>query len=274
MIFDTTTRSLEVVLAGAVTTNELPIVVGFIVGILPQSLLRKAQTSVSNGTTAVTVLSAPSTKESRTVTFVSVRNADTVSATVTVRYNDNTTIRDIITVVLAVDDTLLFTEEEGFKVIDSTGSLKSTGGAAGGGDDIGARAFNSANISVANSTQVALTFNSERWDTDTIHNNSTNTERLTATTAGKYIITGHVLWATNSTGVRQLSVRLNGSTFIGSQRIATLASADVIMSVATLYDLSATDYVELMAFQDSGGSLNVNVSAQVSPEFAMQKILG
>jgi len=324
MIFDDTTRSLQIVLSGVVTTNELPVVVGFIVGILPQSLLRKAQTSVSNGTTAVTVLSAPSTKESRTVTFISVRNADTASATVTVSYNDNAVIRDIITAILAVDDTLIFTEEEGFKVIDKDGAIKGTGGGAstdadaihdnvaaeisvitekvtpvnadlviiedsaasnakkrvqvgnlpgGGGSDIGARVFSSVNLTITNNTLTALTFNSERYDTDTIHDNSTNNTRLTATTAGKYVITGHAKFDVNGTGRRQVGIRVNGSTIIALWETAiTSAAGGNIFSIATIDDLSATDYVELVVFQDSGGNLDVKNDANFGAEFTMQKI--
>ena len=47
-----------------------------------------------------------------------------------------------------------------------------------------ARAYNDANISIANVTSTPLTFNSERWDTDTIHSTVTATGRLTAVKSG------------------------------------------------------------------------------------------
>jgi len=276
MILDTTTRTLQMILSGAVTTNELPIVVGFIVGILPQSLLRKAQTSVSNGGTAVTILSAPSAKESETVTFISIRNADTASATVTVRYNDNATIREIITATLAVDDTLIFTEEEGFKVIDSTGSIKSTGGGGGGGggSDIGARVTHASAQSIISGSGVIVAFDTERWDTDTMHDNVINNSRLTATTAGKYVISAHIKFASNNTGIRSFSLRVNGTDVIAVYTQNSVTDSVNEMSISTIYEFSATDYVEVQAFQNSGGNLDITKDNLFSPEFAIQKILG
>ena len=60
--------------------------------------------------------------------------------------------------------------------------------------DIGARAHHSSNQSITNNTFTVLSLNSERWDTDSIHDNSTNNSRLTCNTAGKYIITAGVYW--------------------------------------------------------------------------------
>lgn len=133
---------------------------------------------------------------------------------------------------------------------------------------IGARVHNSANISINNNTVTALTFDSERWDTDTIHSTSSNTGRLTATTAGKYQITGHVVWATTPiSGI--IRVRLNGTITIGSSQVIGDYRQ---MSITTLWDMSATDYVELFVFQLSGGALNINFLDNASPEFMMMKV--
>ena len=53
---------------------------------------------------------------------------------------------------------------------------------------VGARVHNSANISVSDSTWTSMTFDSERYDTDSIHSTASNTSRLTCVTAGKYLI--------------------------------------------------------------------------------------
>ena len=74
--------------------------------------------------------------------------------------------------------------------------------------DIGARVYNNANISIPDSTVTALTFNSERWDTDSIHSTVSNTSRLTAQTASKYDIKGNIKWASNSTGTRLIIINL------------------------------------------------------------------
>jgi hypothetical protein len=158
------------------------------------------------------------------------------------------------------------------KYLDGTGAYSVPAG-GGGGYTQGARVYNSGALSIANSTATALTFDSERYDTDTCHSTSSNTSRLTATTAGKYHIGGAIDWAANDTGIRQCYVRLNGSTIIAVQTTNnTGAGNNCQMVVGTIYDLSATDYVELIALQTSGGSLNVAANANYSPEFYVQRI--
>lgn len=137
------------------------------------------------------------------------------------------------------------------------------------------RVYNSANISISNATNTALTFNSERWDTDTMHSTSTNTGRLTFTTAGKYLITAHVRFAANATGMRNVTVRANGSTILASnQRDASAGSWETDFSFSTLYAFNAADYVELLVYQDSTAALDVTVTANYSPEFAAVWVSG
>ena len=49
--------------------------------------------------------------------------------------------------------------------------------------DANVRAYNNANITVPNATLTALPLNSERWDTNSIHDLATNNTRLTCQTA-------------------------------------------------------------------------------------------
>ena len=80
--------------------------------------------------------------------------------------------------------------------------------------DIGARAHHSSNQSITNNTFTVLSLNSERWDTDSIHDNSTNNSRLTCNTAGKYIITAGVYWGQDTSGERVLEIFFNGATVL------------------------------------------------------------
>jgi hypothetical protein len=136
---------------------------------------------------------------------------------------------------------------------------------------IGARAYNSANLSLNNNTITVLTLDSERWDSDTIHDTSSNTSRLTCKTAGKYIVTGNVSFASNATGERVAYINLNGATnaAISKTNAAQTASAPTVLTVTTIMDLAVNDYLELAALQNSGGSLNVLNAANYSPEFSM-----
>lgn len=140
---------------------------------------------------------------------------------------------------------------------------------------VGSRVYNSANISIVTSgTPQALTFNSERFDSDAFHDTGSNTGRLTVPTgkAGKYEIGGHIEFAGNATGYRMALIRLNGSTYIAREHTRPASTETVGLSVVTLYDLAEADYVELVALQSSGGALNVNVAGNYSPEFWLQRV--
>jgi hypothetical protein len=132
------------------------------------------------------------------------------------------------------------------------------------------RVFKSANQTITTSTPTAITFDSERYDTQNGHSTSSNTSRYTVQTGqdGVWSLGGCVEWAAvNTTGTRQLELRLNGTTIVAfdtdNAPSATLGSR---MIVNTEYRLAATDYVELVVNQTSGGNLAVNAAANYSPE--------
>lgn len=142
----------------------------------------------------------------------------------------------------------------------------------GGGYTEGARVYNNASLVIPNATFTPLTFNTERYDTDNIHSTASNTSRLTCKTAGKYLITGNAYFAINATGRRLYRLLLNGATPI-AQVSAGLNNANRIYLVATtIWDMSVNDYVEFLAWQNSGGNLNVIADSALSPEFSMQRI--
>lgn len=112
IILDSTLKSLEIVLSGAVTTNQLDYVLSYVdLLIADQSVSAVGSNDgTTNNTTPVTVLAAPSAGHSRQVKFLSIPNKDTVAATVTIQYNDNGTERRIIKVLLDVGDNLIYTD--------------------------------------------------------------------------------------------------------------------------------------------------------------------
>jgi len=137
----------------------------------------------------------------------------------------------------------------------------------------GCRVYSSSNVSISNGgSGSVITFNSERHDPFDMHSTSSNTSRVTVPQAGVYLITGNIRTASNSTGVRELSIRLNGSTTIAFNGLkANATDGDLsIMQVTTTYKLAANDYVELHLWQNSGGSLNVESHGNYSPEFSVQ----
>lgn len=128
------------------------------------------------------------------------------------------------------------------------------------------RVYNSANISIPNNTDTALTFDSERFDTDTMHSTAVNTGRITFTTGGVYEVGASVSFP-SSTGIRSVVVALNGVTSLVGQRTTALGGgfAD-ILSCSTIYSFSAADYITVIVYQSSGAALNVSAASNYSPE--------
>lgn len=137
--------------------------------------------------------------------------------------------------------------------------------------DIGARVYNNADQSLAPNID-GVVFNSERWDTDTCHDNSTNNTRLTCKTAGKYLISAHIEISANASGYRGVYLKLNGTTNIAVDIRKGFSEAVNIITLSTIYNLEVNDYVEVWIAQDSGSILTVKSTANRSPEFMMQKI--
>lgn len=126
IILDATNRSLQVLLAASAATTELPVTCSYVD--IEQSTAAlsgiSSNTTVTTGTTAVSAAAAPSSGYSRQVKTLVVYNGDTSAATVTVRFNDNSTMRILCKITLQVGDTLQYTDGEGFRVVTSTGAQR------------------------------------------------------------------------------------------------------------------------------------------------------
>ena len=136
---------------------------------------------------------------------------------------------------------------------------------------VGARVYNNANISCARLAQTILTFNSERYDTDSIHNTSTNTDRLTCNTAGKYIISLSTSFAAD-TSVMQFNIKLNATTYIARLIRNGTNGSLTSTTVTTIYDLAVTNYLQVDVYHEAAGALDIGYYANSSPEFMMHRI--
>jgi hypothetical protein len=134
------------------------------------------------------------------------------------------------------------------------------------------RATNSVALVIPNNAVTALALDTNRYDSNGLHDVAVNNTRLTCKRAGLYVITGHAQFAASAAGtLRILGIRLNGNQaggVLAAEQFAPVA-VDFLKSVSTEYVLAVNDYLELYAFQDSGGNLNVLKVNQFSPEFAM-----
>lgn len=139
------------------------------------------------------------------------------------------------------------------------------------------RAYHDANQIIAHNTWIVLALNSERWDTADQHDLAVNNSRLTCKSAGKYFVFGNVQFAANAVGSRGLQIIKNAVGGIGTayalEFIGTNPASTTSICIMTVMDLEVGDYVELQAYQDSGGNLNVQVNTADSPEFGMVKYM-
>lgn len=136
-----------------------------------------------------------------------------------------------------------------------------------------ARIFHSvAQNAVAGTT--VLTFDSERWDTDGMHDPAAPT-KLTIVRAGTYLVFGTVAFQVDGTGsYRRASILLNGLTYIArSDRPPAPAVVRPYPSPSTAWDFVAGDYVELVAEHDATSTLTVDPVPAISAEFGAVRLV-
>lgn len=329
MLIDATTQTLEIKLAGAVAANELPVVLAYIDG-EASNFFPTLQHSISNGTAEVTILSAPEPRGKRMVKFMYIRNTDTATVTLTLQLADGATDREILKIAILQDETLVYTDTTGFKIIDTNGNTKVGGGGGfsaptGGIDiadsasegsagthtrsdhqhgftapsagypldvaaveadgsattparsdhvhknmDIGAKASEAGGAeTITTGTWTALPFDTDDYDTDTIHDTSSNTERLTATTAGKYVIVAYGGFASDANGaLRGFKIREGGDTDLAFDYVTPISGQATLNTITVIHELAAAEYVEFMVFHDKGSDL----ATIAERTFAMHKI--
>lgn len=132
------------------------------------------------------------------------------------------------------------------------------------------RAYNSATENISNASLTLITFNSESWDTDTMHDTSTNTGRITIKTAGKYIVTGCIGWNVGDGSLRLIQLKKNGAV-MAENRMPNITSNYVYNNITMIIDGAVNDYLELYVYQDSGGYL-LTLSGVGNLNFAAAKL--
>lgn len=144
---------------------------------------------------------------------------------------------------------------------EATG-LKWAAPSGGGSTFVGAKStrIGSAAQSISNNTFTAVLWTADTYDTDSIHDTSSNTDRFTipAGKGGKWAISASVLFAGSSSGERRIAIYKNGASATTDQRINGQGTGGLTASVNSVFNLVATDYLSVYVYQDSGGSLNID----------------
>ena len=124
IVLSTEDTSLELVLGGAVTANEIHYVVNYIQINFNGLETSSSTQGVSTGATDVTILAAPAAGSIRLVKSISIYNADTASVTVQVHYDNGGTERTIIKVTLATLENLFYESGAGWQALTTAGAIK------------------------------------------------------------------------------------------------------------------------------------------------------
>ena len=129
--------------------------------------------------------------------------------------------------------------------------------AAGG--FVGAQARKSSQT-ISNTTFTILTFNTETFDTNGFHDNVTNNSRMTVPSgkAGKYLVNANFQTNNGNSGANPycyLHALVNGAVDEYYASVSSWNVNDAGASMTTLINLAVGDYVEIRAYQKTGGSV-------------------
>ena len=124
-------------------------------------------------------------------------------------------------------------------------------------------AYAGTNTAVSTNTWTKVTIDTEEFDT----NSNFASSRFTPTVAGYYQINASVLIAGSgsATTVGIVGVYKNGTrTVEGTTSLNTAANSATSVCSCLIYLNGSTDYIELYAYQNSGGSLNAVAGSTVT----------
>jgi hypothetical protein len=122
IILSETTDNLQVVLAGAITTNQLQCFASWRDRTSTTFIAGRTVVNTNN-TTDVNLVPAPATGQ-RVVDFFTIFNRDTVNATITIKLDANGTEYILFKVTLATGEALVYQEGVGFMVFANSGAIK------------------------------------------------------------------------------------------------------------------------------------------------------
>ena len=123
MIILTSTDKIQVVLGGNITASQLQCS-SFWRDVTTTAYTPGRSLAVTNNTTDVDFIPAPATDTQRIIDFISVYNADTVNATLTVKIDASATDYILWKGVLGTGEMLQYNDKNGFTVMTIGGAIK------------------------------------------------------------------------------------------------------------------------------------------------------
>jgi hypothetical protein len=123
MIVLNSTDKIEVILGVGVTTRQLECFASYR-DTTSTTIVAGGTASNTNNTTAINLVPSPSASVNRIIDYLSIYNADSVSSTVTVRFNVSGTLYILTSASLYPGEKLEYQEGIGFRSLTSAGALK------------------------------------------------------------------------------------------------------------------------------------------------------
>lgn len=121
-----------------------------------------------------------------------------------------------------------------------------------------ARATTGVSLTTGSVVPLAL----EDFDTDTIHDNSTNNDRLTCKTAGRYLVYGAVTFTLDAGGgYRYVVIEKNGSAWVpGFYWPFANPNTNLTVHFTLEITLAVNDYIRMVVYHDTGGSIGIQTA--------------
>ncbi len=121
-----------------------------------------------------------------------------------------------------------------------------------------ARSHQSVGQGINSATVTAMTLDTNDFNTDGMWSSGANT-KFTAQIAGKYLCFGGVSWPSlNDTVDASIAVRKNGTTVYAETNWTMGVATSPFQTVTDILSLAATDYIEFVVSQNSGGAQTLN----------------
>ena len=123
----------------------------------------------------------------------------------------------------------------------------------------------------ASGTEVVIPMDSEDVDSEGGHSTTTNTSRYVCQIAGFYLVTAHLAFTANATGMRVLDIKVNGGIAPGGRVSSGQPTTSVSLALHNsihIY-LNVGDYVEFSGTQYSGAALALAGSSAYNPRMSV-----
>lgn len=145
--------------------------------------------------------------------------------------------------------------------VDAQGRLTSASSGSVSLTFSGVKCKKSGSQTISDTTETAITFDGEDFDTDGFHSTSTNTSRITIPSGkgGYYLFILNGNWGGSATGYRSLILKKNGANYspVAKQEINGQGSSEFGQCISFIVSAVAGDYFEIFCYQSSGGNLSI-----------------